>query len=561
MIRIPALSGIALAALVISGCASATDTDPDTTASVDSAVTTGERDLTPYLEQEFSWESCDSAWLIDSPGTVFAQSEVECGTVLVPATYEGSQEIPDFEIAVMRLMRNGGEADRTTGIFINPGGPGGSGIEQVQYSNFPEDIHTEFPFIGFDPRGVGFSDFSDGTEIECSDELDYISYFGEASPANEAELDASIEESNLYYEDCVASNPYWWTLSTNNVARDLEMLRHVLTPGEPLNFIGSSYGTTIAGRYVSLYPGTVGKVVFDSPTTVDDDRIESALISFEANEVKLRNFVEGYVTYAEISFDEAWERILTIRQKADDGELIGYAGYVPSAKSPGNMVSSEALFTRGILTLNYYDESVAQELFNTAIDDAYFSSWNGTFEWLGFSLDGYDPDSLEGGNLDAKNIIRSNEYEIRVIVNTMDYAAEPLTDEEQIELNERSKEVAPLLSQLYSDASGYEYIGPPKGLRWQDFANDDPIIPDPPTTPFVPSNPSGAQLLIIGSIDESVTPYSFAQDTAELLDSPLVSVESSQHAPAASYRNACINEVLSTYFLETGDVVDITCPE
>jgi len=70
MIRIPALSGIALAALVISGCASATDTDPDTTASVDSAVTTGERDLTPYLEQEFSWESCDSAWLIDSPGTV-----------------------------------------------------------------------------------------------------------------------------------------------------------------------------------------------------------------------------------------------------------------------------------------------------------------------------------------------------------------------------------------------------------------------------------------------------------------------------------------------------------
>ena len=211
--------------------------------------------------------------------------------------------------------------------------------------------------------------------------------------------------------------------------------------------------------------------------------------------------------------------------------------------------------------MNYYPEDVSQNLFNAAMDDAYFSSWNGTFEWLGFSLDGYDPDSLEGSSLEAKDIIRSNEYEVRVIVNTMDYAPEPLTTEEQIELNERAEEVAPLLSTLYSDASGYEYVGPPKGVSWDDFATADPLIPDPPTTPFVPSNPSGAQLLIVGSIDESVTPYSFAQDTAELLDSPLLSVESSRHAPVAFYNNTCVNEVVSAYFLETSPVVNTTCGE
>jgi hypothetical protein len=203
---------------------------------------------------------------------------------------------------------------------------------------------------------------------------------------------------------------------------------------------------------------------------------------------------------------------------------------------------------------------LAQELFNTGMDDAYLSNWNGTFEWLGFSLDGYDSDSLTGSSLDAKNIVRSNEYEIRVIVNTMDYARVPLTEEQQRELSTKAREIAPLLSALYSDASGYEYFGPPKGLDWESFATADPLIPDPPRTPFIPSNPSGKQLLIVGSINESVTPYSFAKDTAALLGAPLVSVESSQHAPAAGYDNECINTVLLAYFLGTAEVVDVTCP-
>ena len=559
MIRFSLVASAAVVAFALSACAPASET-PVLSEEETELLMTGDRDLTPYLTQDFSWGSCPTDWLFEGPSSVLAQSEVECGTVLVPATYQGNQDIPDFALAVMRVIRDGADSNPTTGIFINPGGPGGSGLEQVQTSNFPRELHDEFPFIGFDPRGVGFSDFSDGTEIECSDELDFISYFQEGSPASEAELDVLIEGSDAYYQDCVDANPYWWTLSTDNVARDLDLLRHVLTPGEALNFIGASYGTTIAGRYVSLFPDGVGKVVFDSPTTVDDDRIASAVEGFAADEAKLRGFVEGYASYSEISFDEAWERMLTIRQKADDDQLIGYAGYIESEASPGNVVSSEALFVRGVRTLNYYPQDYAQEIFNTAIDDAYFSSWNGTFEQLGLSLDGYDPDSLDGRSLEAKNLIRSNQYEVMVIVNTMDYSGDPLTIEEQQELSEKLLAVAPLLSALTSDTSGYEYIGPPKGLSWEDFAKDDNLIPDPPSTPFIPSNPSGKQLLIIGSINESVTPYAFAQDTAELLGAPLVSVESSKHAPAAGYDNACINDVLVAYFLGTAEVVDVTCP-
>jgi len=557
---------LALAALAVSGCTAGMggedtpSTARDTTGR-DTSALEGERDLTPYLAQDFSWGECDTEWFMDteSQSGAFTQSVIECAEVLVPATYIGTNDIPDFSIALMRAMRTPSSTGLDPAIFINPGGPGGSGIEQLQWSDFPEQIHQEFAFIGFDPRGVGFSDFSDGSEIECSDELDYLSYFGEASPANEAEIDAGVATSDEYYEDCAAANPYWWTLSTDNVAKDLNIIRHLVTPDQPLNFIGSSYGTTIAGRYVSNYPEWVGKIVFDSPTTVDDDRIESALINFEANEVKLRGFVEGYAAYSEISFEEAWDRVLEVRQMADDQLLGGYAGFRVNPAGAEGLESSEALFLRGIIMLNYYPADVAQNIFNQGMEGAYLFGWNGTFEWLAFSLDGYDPDSLEGATLSAKNIIRSNEFEVRVIVNSMDYSADPLTEAQQRELSARAQKIAPLLSQLYSDSNGYEYFGPPKGLDWDTLATRDDRIPNPPTTPFVPSNPSGKPLLIVGSLNESVTPYAFAKDTAALLGATLVSVAGETHAPAAGYDNDCINDVLIQFFLSDEPLTDVSC--
>ena len=542
--------------LILSSCASGELTPADGV----SAATTSSGDISRYLSQDVAWATCDSEWLIDEDfeSPVVADSLVECTSLLVPSVYGSSELTQDFSIALMRLSPLEGPTPEQA-IFINPGGPGGSGVEQVQSSDFPDELRAEYSFVGFDPRGVGFSTFSDGTEIRCSDELDYISYFGESTPESEEQYDELIAESDEYYRDCSENNPLWWTLSTDSVARDLDILRELVTPGQPLNFIGSSYGTTIAGRYVSLFPDTVGKIVFDSPTTVDTDRIQSALVRYEADEVKLRYYIEGYASHAGISFDEAWDRVLTVKLVADNESLGGYAGYEISDVIPESMVSSEALFTRGIFALNYFPEADAQEIFNLGMDDAYLYGWNATFEWLAFSLDGYNPDSLDGLSLDEKQIERSNEYEIRVIVNSMALGLPPFTEEEQREWSERVKEVAPLTWQLYSDSSGYEYIGPPKGLDWLSIALEDESIPDPPGVPFVPSNPSGKQLLIVGSINESVTPYSFAKDTAELLGSPLVSVESDIHAPVAWYDNDCINDVLIKYFLSDEPIESTTC--
>ena len=518
------------------------------------------RDLKTYLAQTADWAECDDNLLKpDMQSNVFKSAEVSCAAILVPATYVGTAATEDFSIQMMRI-HVAKDSDFMGTIFINPGGPGGSGIEQVQYSDFPKALLAHYDIVGFDPRGVGASDFADGTEIKCSDELDYTTYFvGEDSPANEDELRSGIEAGDNYYKDCVKNNPLWWTLSTSHVVDDLEVMRHVVTGDKPLNFIGSSYGTTIAGMYVTKYPKQVGKVVLDSPTTVDDHPMDSALEDDKGMEAKLTTYLKGYAKHAKISFAEAWSTLLEMRQLADDDQLIGFAGIEVSSIDSGYMVSRENLLTHGIHALNYFPEATAQKYFNQSMDDLVKYHWNGNFEWFALNMDGYDANSLEGKSLKDKNIVRDNSYEVMAIVNSMDYHPADWTTEEQKTYDKKYKQVAPMWRELTMDASGYKYFGKSIGLDWSEFALSDPKIPDPPTEPIKRVNKSGKPLLIIGSINESVTPFQFAQDTAKLLKSPLISVESSVHAPAASYNMTCLNNVIIKYFVTVEPIESQTC--
>ena len=518
------------------------------------------RDLAEYQAQTATWQECDGDFLLDEPqrSKVFKASTIDCASMLVPAVYTGTDEVKNFKLQMMRLSR-ASDSDFMGTIFINPGGPGGSGIEQLQASNFPYALTKHFDIIGFDPRGVGKSTFEDGSEIKCSDELDYKSYFeGEGSPANEAEYKASVATGDAYMKDCSERNPLWWTLSTANVVEDLELMRQVVTGDEPLNFIGTSYGTTIAGMYVTKYPANVGKIVLDSPTTVDDDPIASALEDAKASEAKLNKYLKGYAKYAKISEEEAWQLLLDLRQAADDDMLYGFAGF--ELMMDEYQKSSETVFLRGIQALQYMPEDQAIEAFNQAMDELRDYRWNGAFEWYTFWMDGYDPDSLTGATLAKKKIERSNLYEVMVIVNTMDFTQPDMSVEDQKKLASEFEKVAPRWTELSRDSSGYVYFGPSLGLSWSGIALDDTKIPDPPTMPLERKNKSGKELLVIGSTKESVTPFSFAKDTAKLLKSPLISVDSATHGPAAGYDIKCLNDVLIDFFVNNADVDDQSCP-
>jgi len=519
------------------------------------------RNLDKYLGQQISWERCKASYLVEerSRSNAYQNSSVDCSSVLVPATYQGSQLTPEFEIQMMRL-HSAANSEYLGTLFINPGGPGGSGIEQVQYSEFPPELLKHYNIIGFDPRGVGKSILKDEGEIKCSDTTDYKTYFDlESSPENLEEFKASIPVFDNYYTECAKANPFWWTLSTENVVKDLELMRAVVSKDEPLNFIGSSYGTTIAGLYISRFPEHVGKMVLDSPTTANDDLIGSALENYKSIEAKINTYLDFYALKKGISSKQAWDQLLRFRQLADDDELYGYAGIYQSEIDPDIMISSESLLVHGIEALSYIPESDAKSLFVTGMDNLAEYGDNSLFEYFALQLDGYDPESLSGSSLEAKNLKRTNAYEVMTIVNSLDYAPEELDTEEQKLLMQKAKLIAPKYIELQQDSSGFEYFGPSLGLDWRKMAANDDSIPDPPTDPLPRENKSGKKVLVIGAIHEAVTPYKFSKETAKLLNSPLISVDDSVHAPAAYYNNACLNEVLINYFVRGIVPEDLTC--
>jgi hypothetical protein len=88
-----------------------------------------------------------------------ANGPFQCASVGVPLDYDrpnGAQ----ISIAMVRLPA-ANPALRQGSIFLNPGGPGGSGVDFAVDAApflFTQDVRDRFDIVGFDPRGVIRSD-------------------------------------------------------------------------------------------------------------------------------------------------------------------------------------------------------------------------------------------------------------------------------------------------------------------------------------------------------------------------------------------------------------------
>jgi pimeloyl-ACP methyl ester carboxylesterase len=86
----------------------------------------------------------------------------QCATVSVPLDYDR----PNGASILLSLIRlratNPGQ--RIGSLLVNPGGPGGSGVDLVLSAGqfFPPEIRARFDLVGFDPRGIARS-----TPLRC----------------------------------------------------------------------------------------------------------------------------------------------------------------------------------------------------------------------------------------------------------------------------------------------------------------------------------------------------------------------------------------------------------
>jgi pimeloyl-ACP methyl ester carboxylesterase len=206
----------------------------------------------------------------------------------VPLDYDD----PDGEhitIGMNRLQARD-PANRIGSLIFNPGGPGGAGSVYVGEQAagtpvFTPTVLDRFDVIGMDPRGTGSS-----TRVKCDPDLwnDYHSRFPTDAAAF-AELQAYTQAVG---ESCLEmTGPLLGHLDTVSAARDMEQVRLALG-GEPLNYLGLSYGTQLGATYAELFPENIRVMVLDG--ALDHGQRALAMLDNEAraHERELERFAE-----------------------------------------------------------------------------------------------------------------------------------------------------------------------------------------------------------------------------------------------------------------------------
>src|SRR5829696_3492410 len=192
----------------------------------------------------------------------------ECAELVVPLSYREPRGAT-ISLAVARMPATD-PAGRLGSLFLNPGGPGNSGLQFLpgMYAALLPAVPARFDIVAFDPRGIGQS-----APVRCfaspAEQAAFMPRVAEISGAVPRVAVGADEEAALLraIEDlgrrCGERNagllPH---LSTFNVAQDLDRLRQAV--GDPrLSYLGVSYGTYLGATYANLFPDRIRAMVLD----------------------------------------------------------------------------------------------------------------------------------------------------------------------------------------------------------------------------------------------------------------------------------------------------------
>jgi len=201
------------------------------------------------------------------------RGDFECGDLSVPLVYsqrDGDQDQQAgrrddggarISVAVVRLPASDRQ-HRIGSMFINPGGPGGSGVDFALFAPFlfSPDVLARFDVVGFDPRGIFRS-----TQLRCfNSSAEWAPYFTPfAFPSNNQEERGWIAADRFLDNACATrGGAIRDHMSTANVARDLDRLRAAVGDKQ-LTYVGYSYGSYLGVTYANLFPNRVRALIVD----------------------------------------------------------------------------------------------------------------------------------------------------------------------------------------------------------------------------------------------------------------------------------------------------------
>lgn len=507
MTRPKVLAAALAAVLLLGGCAPGTHTDQEPPPGVGSdpeqEPVGGFREPPPgsgterYLDQELQWAPCDGQ---------------ECAEIAVPLDWED----PDGQAITISMLRVPADGEPKGTIFVNPGGPGGSGKDLAAY--FSREGLTDYDIIGWDPRGV-----DDSTPVQCGS-TEQMDEFLEVdnSPDDPAEVDALDQAARDYGERCAElSGDLLEHVSTVDTVADLDLLRQ-LVGDDKLNFLGYSYGTEIGAVYADLHPDKVGRLVLDSAVDISPGRqLSQEIPQAEGFSRVLNDFAEWCVEQ-ECALgntpDEVTGTVAELLTRLDAEPL-----------TVGDRELTQSLAVNGVMHPMYMNES-AWRVLAEAVDRAD----RGDGSWLLQLADDYNSRGDNGYSslMNSFNAIRC-------------------TSEPQPELEETYQDAEEV-------AETVEVLGPFMGVD-----NVCALWPVEVTKP----NPdhmtaAGADpIMVIGSRGDSATPFEYSEHMADQLESGfLVTWEGIGHGTYGG-TSRCVDQAVVDYFHDDLEATDLTCRE
>jgi pimeloyl-ACP methyl ester carboxylesterase len=454
--------------------------------------------LEAFYGQKVAWRDCGG--------------EFTCSSFQVPLDYSkpGGDRL---KISMIKLAAED-KSERIGSLVLNPGGPGGSGVEYARAARnvVSKAVRERFDIIGFDPRGVGQSD-----AIRCLSAKDLDDFYGaDTSPDDDAELRALDDLSRRFAKSCgERARALLPKIGTVDAARDMDVLRGVLGDAG-LTYLGKSYGTYLGAHYAEQFPKRVRALVLDGAV---DPRLSAADLNIEQGkgfETALRAFVADCVRRSDCplrtrNVEAGLERVSALLQRAD---RVPLGNSLADGRHP-----DEPLVALGIAASLYSKE---------------------TWPYLRLALQRAEAGDgavlLKLGDIlveRRENGVYSNQTEANMAVNCIDKPYPP-DMKAYVREAERARQVAPRFGTFVMWGSlpcAYWPSRPvqrPHALR---AAGSKPIV-------------------VVGTTRDPATPYKWAQGLAGQLDNGvLLTMEGDGHT-AYFTGNDCVDEAVDQYFID-----------
>ena len=455
----------------------------------------------PGAGDGLDWSGCDLE--------LAQMARLECATLEVPLD-PAEPEGTTIELAVARSSSTGSTTERLGSLVMNPGGPGGSGIEALASTAqaYPESLTDRFDLVSFDPRGVGAS-----TPVRCLDDATKDEQLSsDLSPDTPDEIERAVEDQGELRDGCVEDTTGLVEhMSTADVAADLDELREALGD-EQLTYLGFSYGTAIGAVYASLFPERSRALVLDGATDPDATAEESALTQAQGFERTLASFVDAC--------------------DADEGCALGPDAAASLESTRGSLaerpVEVESEGGVRLMGPDLFDVALATALYDTTL-------WGTTAEAIASIRDGGAAvlftlvDRQVGRQPDGSF---DNSSDAQIMVNCADDPDRP--------------DAAGA-----TDAAGRIAAAAPRFGPWLGWGTLSCVGWPEPSNPLPPIDGAGAPpVLVVGTVGDPATPYEWSQQLADALESGVLLTYEGDGHTAFLRGGSCIEEEVVAYLVD-----------